>query len=228
MPWYSPGDPTLDPTPVPAPISAPAYASDGSLLWLFGGYDATFSEIATVYTYNPDTNAWIAHADLGVAQAPSSAAAILSGYAYIISDFGFYRYTLTDGSWVALTEPPGGADWELDLVEMNGLLYWNLSDPGGGYVYDPATDAWTALTAWTTPNLPPYGPAATTDGTYIYVYAEGMLGRYDPATDSWTDLTGHGGRKVYHAVLTHLNGVLYIAGGENDTLDARVGRQPVP
>jgi N-acetylneuraminic acid mutarotase len=191
----------------PRAIVDQAMATQGNMLYSFGGRDAT-TRFAEAYSFSPKTDSWTAIAPLPDVR--SAAGAVSDGdYVYILGGAdasaapttSLYRYHPATDSYITLApfSVPTAAH---AAVYLDGRIYriagcTTSACSGTGKtdtveVYTIATDTWSL--AAPLPQAVGW-PAAMTDGRYIYVAGGALDGtthvaktyRYDPAANVWDD-----------------------------------------
>jgi DNA-binding CsgD family transcriptional regulator len=139
---------------LPTPTSGGLALSNGSTIYLFGGWDGE-SYLADGYVYNLNTDVWESLPPMSEARAFATGG-LLSGAFYVVGgqnergELAFCEYYDPDaGSWAdcpAMNHPRAGAGAAVLVAEGNNLLYVI----GGGIetdtldseVYDLEMDAW--------------------------------------------------------------------------------------
>ncbi len=97
--------------------------------------------------------------------------------------------------------------------ERNGTVYNNV------YKYNPNTNTWTAVASLP---VPLYYAAATSDGTYGYVFGgidnsgtyNATIYKYDPSTNTWFTLATYPGGPRRSPFIAYYNGKLYMGTGD--------------
>jgi N-acetylneuraminic acid mutarotase len=178
----------------------------GGRLYVIGGYKksalSVWSPVATVYSYNPSTDAWTERAPMPTARGALSVT-ISEGRLYAIGGYegkansaAVEVYDPERNSWSSRAPLPTPRD-HLATATAAGKIYAIGGRLKGDYhrnlsvteVYDPTTDTWSRA-----PDLPTArsGITAAQAGGRIFVFGgEGADGTfreneaYDPARDVW-------------------------------------------
>lgn len=172
------------------------------------------------YKYNVVTNAITAIADMPTAMFRHSCIAgdgvifVWGGFDGATNTQRFYRYTVSNNTWVSLTQPtaaqaPGIADVGmcnigLDLYFLGGSGGNAPADSTNRFIkYTPSTNTWKALAAYPTA-ISSAALAVTSDRVYAAfgAYNQGavnsnIIAEYDEPLNTWTtvvlDTVGNGG-----------------------------------
>jgi N-acetylneuraminic acid mutarotase len=185
-------------SPYPTAIAENAVASQGGLVYSFGGIINNVS-VANAYKYDPTSDAWTSIAPLPGAR--SEASAVSDGtYIYIVggADQNFnasstiWRYDPSANSYNTSLSSYTIPTYGQAAAYLNGKIYRIAGASTGSdfhvEVYTIATNSW-AMAA----NYPFANHDLMAVGLGSYVYAGGgnaspsTTYRYDPNTDSWDD-----------------------------------------
>ena len=181
----------------------------GGKLYVIGGYTqsgfSTWSPVATVYAYDPDTDRWDERAPMPTARGALSVTEYdgklyaIGGYDREANNAAVEVYDPAANAWTAHAPLPTPRD-HLATATASGKLYAIGGRVNGDYgrnlavteQYDPATDHWVRVADL--PTARSGITAAVVDGT-IYVFGgEGAKGTfpeneaYDPAHDAWQSM----------------------------------------
>lgn len=194
---------------LPTAVHHPMMAAAADRIWSAGGYTAGLNRAAATRrldAYDPATGAWTAMPDMPGRRAAGFMVALAgvgdgaAGALYVVGGIGddedrMWRYDIAAGTWADL---PGPTPREhLGAAASGGKVYvvagrgFGRGIVGTLEAYDPATGAWTRLTA-----MPGAcggcTAAATADGRIHVTGGEGG-GRtyndhyvYDPAAGTWS------------------------------------------
>lgn len=217
---------------VPTPRTEVAAATDGTRIWVAGGFAEDGSTVPTVEVYDPGRDAWSDGPDLpeavnhAMAAAADGTVVVLGGYREGLgapSDRGF---ALTDGRWRELPRMPapraaggvaaaGGRLYVVGGVGPDGLAATT-------FVFDPASESWSEAAGLPTPRE---HLGVASDGTLVYAVGgrTGGIGSnlgaaevFDPDAGTWESLpempTPRGGL----AAAATANGFVVAPGGEAD------------
>lgn len=124
--------------------------------------------------------------------------------------------------WRKIKDFPGTARSNATAFALNGEGYVGLGSVGGTqktfYKYNPTTDTWSTVTAYTTDSQ-----SAFTDGTAFEVGGFGFVGKgqpesavfrkYDPTANAWSPITSFPVTNVYNSVSFVIAGKGYVATG---------------
>jgi DNA-binding CsgD family transcriptional regulator/N-acetylneuraminic acid mutarotase len=153
---YSPLNDGWRPIPsLPRPVAGSVVLADGGLLYVFGGDNADEDVLADAYAFDPGTQRWQTLAPLPTARAFAAGGA-LGGRFYVAGGRDEAGAALD----VCEVYDPQGADWSpcppllqpraaagaAVLLNRLYLMGDNGNDgAGGGEVYDPTADTWSAI-----------------------------------------------------------------------------------
>jgi len=178
----------------------------GGRLYIIGGYKqsglSVWGPVATVYAYDPSTDAWSEGAPMPTARGALSVTVhdgklyAIGGYEGRVNSAAVEAYDPVRNSWSARAPLPTPRD-HLATTTAAGKLYAIGGRLKGDYhrnlsvteVYDPLSDKWSKA-----PDLPTARSAITAAeaGGRVYVFGgEGADGTfreneaYDPARDAW-------------------------------------------
>lgn len=154
----------------------------------------------------------------------------LSGGASLNPSNALERYDPSSNTWVFQAILPKMRHHAATAV-WDGRLYLFGGDPYSGrgpdaWYYDPATDAWTVVSAMP---IRMVAGAAITVGEYIYLIGglshstsedlfRGAVQRYDPQQDQW-EIVSNLPVVVNHCALVYLDGEIYVIGGRDASTD---------
>lgn len=192
--------------PLPAGLHHVGIGVAGGRLYVIGGYKQSgltvWSPVATVYAYDPATDAWTERAAMPTARGALSVTEYdgklyaIGGYDRTANSAAVEVYDPVRNRWASLAPLPTPRD-HLAAATVSGKVYAIGGRVNGDYHhnlavterYDPTTDRWTRVA-----NLPTARSgitAAAVDGR-IYVFGgEGGDGTfaqneaYDPVHDTW-------------------------------------------
>jgi N-acetylneuraminic acid mutarotase len=137
-----------------------------------------------------------------------------------------------DAGWSARASMPGVGRSHMGYVNFGDKIYVVDGQTGNdealttldtGYVYDPASDAWTAIAS--TPKALSHISSSTfvMGGRIIVAGGETANGvasasvyAYEPASNQWTSLTSLPAPR-YSGVAAAIDGVIYFTGGSSET-----------
>jgi N-acetylneuraminic acid mutarotase len=217
--------------PAPTSRTEVTAASDGTRIFVIGGFVDGGGTVATVEVYDPESDLWETGVDLPVAVNHSMSAS-LSGEVYV---FGGYlgpglsnptdrAFVLRSGGWVELPRMPehrgaaGAAEVDGKLYVAGGVGPEGLADRL--LVFDPSSEAWSTVPG--PPTLREHLGVAGFDGRlYVVGGRTGGIGSnlgaaeaYDPATDAWSTLPDLPTPRGGIAAAATSNGFIAAAGGE--------------
>ena len=218
-------------TDMPTARAGLASAVFDGKIYIFGGYDQNFTDLATTEEYDPVTDTWTSKADMNTPKSVDCACEI-NGKIYVIgSDISFVpiveEYDPVTDTWtvkgVAPTKRVGFA-----CGEVNGKIYVMGGDTLDGLQiitlslveeYDPVTNTWTTKADMPVPRG---GFASAVVNGLIYALGGGAAGIgmlatvdvYDPATDTWS--TGNANIPTPRDLVSAstVNGIIYVIGGQ--------------
>jgi N-acetylneuraminic acid mutarotase len=193
--------------PAPTPRAEVAAATDGSRVFVVGGFAADGGTLATVEVLDPETELWSEAPDLPIAVNHPMAAG-LDGTVYVVGGYlgpGLTvptdrAFALREGGWEELPPMPevraaGGA------AAVDGRLYvaGGVGPEGLGermLVFDPDTRVWSTLDGPPTAREH-LGVAGSAGGVYVVGGRTGGIGSnlnaaevFDVAAGEWTELPG--------------------------------------
>ncbi len=191
---------------MPVGLHHAGVAVAGGRIYVIGGYMQAglnvWHPVATVYAYDPETDAWNERAPMPTPRGALSVAELggklyaIGGYDRTANSAAVEVYDPARNSWAALAPLPTPRD-HLAAASLSGKLYAIGGRLNGDYrrnlsvteVYDPVTDRWSRAADLPTARS---GITASELGGKIYVFGgEGGEGTfreneaYDPAGDSW-------------------------------------------
>ena len=202
--------------PLPEPLTHSGIASDGSNIYVAGGYVTNYSTqeqtfgTTDVWKYNIATNTWSAFVSL-----PQPRGA---GTMVIFSDELFYfggvdpsrtghtdlwalNLASSNPQWTAMSPMPATRNHMAGEV-LDGMIYavggqpaTNDSDPAADvFMYDPSTNDWTSVASLPTPLSHMAvgviaGRIVVAGGTQTNDLPLDNVYSYDPSTDTWTEQT---------------------------------------
>jgi hypothetical protein len=143
--------------PLPAARSNLGVVTIGKTIYLGGGWDDTYSDVASVWAYSPSADTYTARAPL---PAPFTPVFVGSGgkvYAFGTdrsSTFFMYRYTPASNSWQSLgaLAHPADGPFQWYGVGASGRIYGINPTRAATEVYTPATNRWATLAATAAPD----------------------------------------------------------------------------
>jgi hypothetical protein len=196
---------------------APSMRSSRSAVWagsemiVWGGWDASGST-NTGGRYDPAADSWTATSTTNAPTARTGHAAVWTGSEMIVwggGDASGGRYVPTTDSWTAMStaNAPSVKSDQFVVWMEDALLVWGGRISGSdtytytttGSIYDPATDAWTAISADGAPPeltltsdvgwIPGYH-GTWTGAAFVVMPDTGISAQtlyfYDPVADSWS------------------------------------------
>jgi N-acetylneuraminic acid mutarotase len=202
--------------PVPEPLTHSGIASDGTSIYLAGGYitDLTtgFQAFGTsdVWRYNIAANTWSAYVPLPAARA-AGAMVILNNELHFFGGVDPTRtgqtnqwvlnLSDTNPQWTASTPMPSSRNHMAGEV-LNGDIYAIGGQPGSDdsspaadvYMFNPTTQLWTAVASLPTPLSHMTtgvigGRIVVAGGTQVNDLPLDNVYAYDPATNTWSTQT---------------------------------------
>jgi len=189
------------------------WSGSGMIVW--GGYGGTpVADLNSGGIYDPATNQWTATSTTGAPAARGSHTAVWTGSKMIVwggwasnvpLDTGGLYDPVTD-AWTATSTSgaPSPRVWHTAVWTGSKMIVWggmNLSTGtyfNTGGIYDPATDAWAAVSTVGVPTARRFHTAVWTGSRMIVwgghddtgIVATGRS--YDPATDTWAPISTAG------------------------------------
>jgi len=207
---------------MPMGISAGAGCAVNGVFFVIGGHERTsFSQLKTIFAYDPQTDTWSRKADMPTARRWLALAAV-DGIIYAIGGGGWYEkemntveaYDPRANAWVAKASMPTARSF-LAAAAVEGIIY----AIGGGNqgqtpystveAYDPRTNQWTTKSKLPKPLM--LSTASVVDGL-IYVFEGTETFVYDPKIDRWTAQTKFSPSK-WGMVSGAVEGTIYLRGG---------------
>ncbi len=193
-------------TPMPVGLHHVGIAVAGGKLYVIGGYTQSgftvWHPVATVYAYDPMTDAWSERAPMPTPRGALSVTAhdgklyAIGGYDRNANVAAVEVYDSEHNTWAEVAPLPTPRD-HLATATVSGKVYAIGGRRNGDYgrnlsvteVYDPVTDRWSGAADLPTPRS---GITASEVGGRVYVFggegAEGTFREneaYDPARDAW-------------------------------------------
>ncbi len=208
--WFGPGNTDFEPAPLPAARDGFAFASDGARLYVLGGWNAGYlATQATVYAYDPLTNAWATLTDLSAAIESYARAVVHGGYIYFVTTAGdFRRYSIAGGVTESLVA--SGVIGAHGLALIGDTIYHGLSTPTPR-AYDLLTPGWSAAPG-TSPIATAQQYAAIAEHGETVVIAGGQASgstaltwRYTPSRAAWEALPNLPAAIVWPAATVYRN-----------------------
>ncbi len=206
---YDPATQTWTPVALlPAPRVGARAVTDGTYLYIVGGFDPNFSAVSTIWRYDPATDRY----NTALAPLPSPGGEL--GVAYLAGQI--YRvagqaapatgtnavqiYTIATNTWQSVAPYPLAIE-ALASTATGGYLYaaggvdaTSYVESNKAYRYDPASDTWDDAAIADLP-APLYGAAAglvngrwVIAGGYHNAVVTAAAQAWDPTTNSWTTL----------------------------------------
>jgi len=206
---YDPATQTWTPLALlPAPRAGAHAVTDGTYLYIVGGFDPNFSAVNTIWRYDPATDSY----NTALAPLPSPGGEL--GVAYLAGQI--YRvagqaapatgtnavqiYTIATNTWQSVAPYPLAIE-ALASMATGGYLYaaggvdaTSYVESNKSYRYDPASDTWDDAAIADLP-APLYGPAAglvngrwVIAGGYHNAVVTAAAQAWDPPTNSWETL----------------------------------------
>src|SRR5262249_16733432 len=236
-------------------VEAPCVSSDGTLVYVSGGFLNQSGPTDLTYTYDPSTDTWTPKANMvGPRYATRGvyAANVNKFYVFGGLDETFtvrattQRYDVATDTWDTGADYPNAGDG----VYFPGAVYDDVSGKiyviGGfdgltfteqtnNWIYDPVTDTWDTATAMPIPTA--VGGAGTTlDPVNERIYAMGTWNGgsgstlnqvYDIATNTWSS-----GAAIpapyYEPGTAYQSGGVYLMGGGNPDFSLPDGTRALP
>ena len=124
----------------------------------------------------------------------------------------------TPGTWSSAAAPPTYAEQRSAVTLTSGRIFlWDQNDSRKGWIYDPATNAWTATPQASTQRQAP-AVAALPGGKVLVAggYGNGYLASsevFDPATGAWTSTGSMSAGTYYASSATLPSGKVLVSGG---------------
>jgi len=192
--------------PMPVGLHHVGIVASGGKVYVIGGYKQSgltiWQPVATVYAYDPTTDAWTKRAPMPTARGALSVTAhngklyAIGGYNRTANTAAVEVYDPERNIWTEGAPLPTPRD-HLATATVSGKVYAIGGRRNGDYrrnlsvteVYDPVTDRWSRAADLPTPRS---GITASEMGGRVYVFGgEGTLGTfrenesYDPERDTW-------------------------------------------
>lgn len=213
---------------VPASQAVVVSGQDGMVYIMGGVADASYTAVASAYSYDPDTGDWTVLASMLDPTRGAAGAVGQDGLVYVFGGDGASTYTqIYDpeaDSW-SLGAPMLYGTWEAKAATVGNGSIWVVggeSVPSGyAQIYDPVEDSWSVgLSA----------PADVMCGAMISVgddlyYSGGGDGgyagttnffKYDAAEDEWVTLADLPEERAGHAMVMGVDGLIYLVGGSDN------------
>jgi hypothetical protein len=199
---------------LPQPLEAPRAVSDGTFIWIIGGWDSVGTASTTLYRYDPVGNSYLVMAPMTQAAAAPGVAYLLIGVNGKIYKVGGCTatcgmttgevYDITTNTWAPIAPYPTLVSWNMMTGITSGPNAGKVLAAGGTdgavgftqtYVYDPGTNTWSDPAA---PDLPDNTRwAAASDFVKTrWVLAGGVINNfatvtnsavaYNPSTNTWS------------------------------------------
>ena len=193
-------------TPMPVGLHHAGIGVSGGKLYVIGGYKqaglSVWQPVATVYAYDPATNAWTERTPMPTPRGALSVTEhdgklyAIGGYDREANTAAVEVYDPEHNAWAERAPLPTPRD-HLATATVSGKVYAIGGRLNGDYrrnlsvteVYDPATDRWSRAADLPTARS---GITASVVGDRIYVFGgeegEGTFREneaYDPARDAW-------------------------------------------
>ncbi len=203
-------DPVIDrwtpKAPMPVGLHHVGIGVVGGRLYVIGGYSrsgfSVWNPVATVYAYDPTTDAWTERAPMPTARGALSVTEhdgklyAIGGYDRKVNNAQVEIYDPARNVWTSATTLPTPRD-HLATATVFGKIYAIGGRIDGDYsrnlavmeMYDPATDRWTRVSDL--PTARSGITAAVVDGKIYVLGGEGAEGTfreneaYDPVRDRW-------------------------------------------
>ena len=193
---------------LPAPRAGARAVTDGTYLYIVGGFDPNFSAVRTIWRYDPATDSYNTTlaplpspgGELGVAYLAGQIYRVAGQTAPATGTNAVQIYTIATNTWQS------GAPYPLALEALastatGGYLYaaggvdaTSYVESNKAYRYDPASDTWDDAAIADLP-APLYGPAAglvngrwVIAGGYHTAVVTAAAQAWDPPTNSWATL----------------------------------------
>jgi N-acetylneuraminic acid mutarotase len=226
---YDPTSNTWTPiAPLPAPRGWFSGTSDGTYIYLLGGVDQNFNTTATLWRYDPVSNAYNTNLPSYTIPTYLHASAYLNGKIYRIAgaaigtDYHVEVYDIATNSWSMAANYPF-ANHTLMAAALSNYIYagGGNASPTNAYRYDPNTNTWAAIADL------PAGRTAAASGVYNgrWLLAGGDVNfaisnsaiAWDPATNTWNNLPNMVQARDYLAGTTAGQSFYAVAGDSGGT-----------
>jgi prepilin-type N-terminal cleavage/methylation domain-containing protein len=221
-------------TVIPTVRSSPAVVALNNKVYVIGGGNSSYTDLATNEEYDPATNAWTTKTSM-TAGSYNTVAAVANGKIYAIGGYLYspasflsrnYEYNPSTNAWTTKTSMTTGRGFHTAVTVNNKIYAIGGYNATSTYLttneeYDPATNAWTTKTSMTTARG--YMDADAVNGK-IYVVGGNNASisymsineEYDPSTNAWTTKTSMPTGR-YGLSVSAANGKIYAIGGYNAT-----------
>jgi uncharacterized delta-60 repeat protein len=214
---------------LPFPREKASAVSDGTYIYVLGGWDTAGTPTNTVYRYNPATNSYSTMASFNTPTS-AQAAAYLNGKIYRIGGCAgncgagtatVEVYTIGSNTWAAAASLPNATSWPHAFVQGNYIYVaggFNPNATSKTLRYDPSSNSWDDAAITDMPSTRWSAASASFNGRWILAggdvdgYTSNDVIAWDPATNAWSSLSPmpvSRGRTEGAAI----NGAFYVAGG---------------
>lgn len=206
---------------LPMAISTPAACAVDDILYVVGGHDRNYRQLATVFAYDPKSDAWTRKKDMPTPRRWLGAVAV-DGIVYAIGGGGWRdpvlkvveAYDPKTDTWTTRT-PMSTARFTFTACVVDGIIY----AMGGGNddmdglasveAYDPKTDRWSAKHRL--PIATGMLAASVIDGQ-IHVCHGTNVYSYRPVDDQWTTRAPFTTWR-HASMAAAVDGLIYLFGG---------------
>jgi N-acetylneuraminic acid mutarotase len=217
---------------LPKALDLQASCEIDGVLYVVGGHEipGVYRQLATLYAYDPKTDAWTRKKDMPTARRTPAAVAV-DGILYVIGGGGWLdpssrameAYDPRTDTWV--TKAPMPTDrFALCACAVNGIIYaiagargmsGNIQFLATVEAYNPATDQWSRKASLPKPAWEAVANAV--DGL-IYVFFRKETFAYDPQADRWAPKARipAGSLNSYFSTSSVVDGIIYLFGGASD------------
>ncbi len=191
---------------MPEAREAPSAVSDGTFIYILGGWDGAGNLTNSLYRYDPLSNSYTTLAPYTTATS-GQAAAYLNGKIYRIGGCSgnctpgtntVEVYTIASNTWGSAANLPAGAAWLMASAHGGYIYVAGGTDSGGDilktYRYDPNLDTWDDAAI---ADLPAVRWGAASDfidgkwvisGGYVNAAVSATVIAWDPITNAWSSL----------------------------------------
>ncbi len=214
---------------LPFPREKASAVSDGTYIYVLGGWDTAGTPTNTVYRYNPATNGYSTMASFNTPTS-AQAAAYLNGKIYRIGGCAgncgagtatVEVYTISSNTWAAAASLPQATSWPQAFVQGNYIYMaggFNPNATSKTLRYDPSANTWDDAAIADMPGTRWGAASASLNGKGIMAggdvngYTSNDVIAWDPSTNTWSSLSPMpiSRRRTEGAAI---NGAFYVAGG---------------
>ena len=192
--------------PLPQAREAPRAVSDGTFVYILGGWDGAGNLTTSLYRYDPLSNTYATLAPYTTATS-AHAAVYMNGKIYRIGGCSgncapgtntVEVYTIASNTWGSVANLPAGAAWLMASAHGGYIYAAGGMDSGGDilktYRYDPNLNTWDDVAI---ADLPAVRWGAASDfidgkwvisGGYVNAAVSASAIAWDPITNAWSSL----------------------------------------